>query len=81
MPIGVRSYRHVLWLLTAALVSLVGSGVLLKLASATESVSGGGGVPGLGVYALVILLALSGLVLVALATKEYVDERRQEHLG
>lgn len=81
MPVPMSSARHPLWLLLAALAALTGSGALLKLGSTTESVAGGAGVPGLGLYALVILLGLSGLVLVAMAAKELLDLRRQEHLG
>lgn len=80
MPLSSSSARHPLWLFLAALASLTGSGAILKLGRATESVGGGAGVPGLGLYVLVILLGLSGLVLVAMALKELADLRRQEHL-
>jgi hypothetical protein len=81
MPNPSRSTRHPLWLTLAAAAALVGSGALLFLGTKTEGVQGAAGVAGLGLYALVILLALSGIVLGAMAGKELLLQRRQSHLG
>jgi hypothetical protein len=77
------SARHPLWLFLASLMSLVGSVALLKLGRAAEGVSAavGGGPAALGLVSLVVLLALGGLVLAAMAVKELLDQRRQSHLG
>ncbi len=83
MSASLRSVRHPLWLLLAGLLSLVGSAALWRMGRAAEGVAGavGGGPAALGLLALVILLGLSGAVLGAMAVKELVDLRRQEHLG
>lgn len=75
--------RHALWLLMAALASLTGSAVLLKMGSAVGGQPSGvpeSGLPALGLFALVVLLGLGGVVLAAMAAKEYLDHRRQTHL-
>lgn len=75
------SSRHPFWLALGAGASIVGSGALLLMGRASEGVSGSGSAAGLGLYALVILLALAGLVLAAMAAKEYSVQKRQSHLG
>lgn len=83
MPAPSSPTRHPLWLLTAALASLTGGAALLKLGGVAGGVGEvtGGGPADLGLYSLVVLLGLGGLVLVAMAVKELVDQRRQSHLG
>lgn len=83
MPGTLASLRHPLWLLVASGASLVGSAALLKMGRAAEGVAAtvGGGPAALGLMSLVVLLALSGLVLAAMAGKELLDQRRQSHLG
>lgn len=83
MAAPISPVRHPLWLLAAAAAAFVGSGAFLKLGRAAEGVAGpvGGGPAALGLLSLVILLALCGLVLAAMAVKELLDQRRQSHLG
>jgi len=83
MPGQLSRASHPLWLLLAALASLLGSAALWRMGHAAEGVAGavGGGPAALGLVSLVILLGLAGLVLAAMAAKEYLDQRRQEHLG
>jgi hypothetical protein len=83
MPGTTSPASHPLWLLLAAMASLVGSAALLKMGRAAEGVAAasGGGPAALGLYSLVILLGLAGLVLAAMAAKEYLDSRRQSQLG
>ncbi|HET9555150.1 MAG TPA: hypothetical protein VFP50_19450 [Anaeromyxobacteraceae bacterium] len=84
MAIPMSTLRHPFWLLLGAVAALAGSGILLELGGSAEgvaSVSGSAGPPELGLLALVILLALAGVVLAAMAAKEYRDSKRQEHVG
>ena len=74
---------HVIWLSLAALASLAGSGAILKMVGAVTVQEAGlpsPGVSSLGVYFLVILLGVAGLVLAAMAVKELIDFRRQLRL-
>ena len=82
MAVLTRSLRHPFWLLAGAVASLLGSGLLLALGRKAEGVSSasGGGPAALGLVSLVILLGVGGLVLAAMAGKELLDQRRQEHL-
>ncbi len=75
-----RMPRHIVWLSLGALASFVGS--VLTFAGIGAVASAGPGLPdtgvnALGVYFLVIALALGGLVLAAMAGKELLDFRRQ----
>lgn len=83
MPGPIGRVSHPLWLLLAALASLVGSVALWRMGHAAQGVAGavGGGPAALGLVSLVILLGLSALVLGAMAAKELLDQRRQRHLG
>jgi hypothetical protein len=75
--------RHIIWLTLAALASLAGSvAILAGIGAVTATGTGlpGTGVNALGVYFLVIALALGGLVLAAMAWQELLDFRRQLRL-
>lgn len=77
-----RATRHPLWLYGAALASLLGSGTLLALGRRAEGVSAevGGGPAALGLLSLVLLLAVGGLTLAGMATRELLVQRRQSHV-
>jgi hypothetical protein len=63
----------------AAAVSFLGGVLLLKAGRAFPVMGGGapGGEPGILLIAVVILLATAGVLLLAMAGKEFVDSRRQ----
>jgi uncharacterized membrane protein len=75
--------RHALWLALAALASFTGSATLIKWNGVVAGQAAGApdsGVPALGLIVLVILLALGGLVLAAMAGKDLLDLRRQSQV-
>ena len=75
--------RHALWLALAALASFTGSAALIKWNSVVAVQAAGApesGVSALGLIALVILLALGGLILAAMAGKDLLDLRRQSQV-
>jgi hypothetical protein len=74
--------RSALAFLMAAGVAFLGSAMLLKAGRAFPALAGGApgaGQPGILVVATVVLLATCGLLLVALAAKALLDERRRSH--
>ncbi len=73
--------RSALAFLMAAAVSFLGSAMLLKAGRAFPQLTGAtaGGQQGTLLLALVILLAVCGLLLVAMAGKEFLDVRRRPH--
>lgn len=74
--------RHAFLLLAAALAAFTGSAGLLKANSVLAGQAAGAtdaGLPALGVFALVVLLGLTGAVLAAMAAKELLDLRRLTH--
>lgn len=78
-----RLPRHIIWLSLGALASLAGSAAIFAGIGAVTTTGAGppdAGVNALGVYFLVIALALGGLVLAAMAGKELLDFRRQLRL-
>jgi hypothetical protein len=69
-------------LLMAAAVAFLGSAMLLKAGRALPQLTGGAagaGQPGILLLAVVILLAVAGALLVAMAAKEFLDLRRRPH--
>ncbi|HEY6003421.1 MAG TPA: hypothetical protein VIV57_11155 [Anaeromyxobacter sp.] len=71
--------RSALAFLMAAAVAFLGSAMLLRLGRAFPQLTGGvpaTGRPGMLLLAVVILLVVSGLLLVAMAGKEFLDLRR-----
>jgi hypothetical protein len=75
--------RSALTLLMAAAVAFLGSAMVLKAGRAFPELTGGGapgaGQPGILLLAVVILLAVSGVLLVGMAGKEVLDLRRRPH--
>lgn len=70
--------RSALAFLMAAAVAFLGSAMLLKAGRAFPELTGGaGGQPGMLLLAVVILLALAGALLVAMAGKEFLDHRHR----
>jgi hypothetical protein len=68
----------------AAAVAFLGGAMLLKAGRAFPELTGGataGGQPGTLLLAVVILLAVAGALLVAMAVKEFLDLRRRPHVG
>ncbi len=66
--------------LVAAAVAFLGSAMLLRAGRALPGLTGGAaatGQPGILVLAVVILLAATGLLLVAMAGKELLELRRR----
>jgi hypothetical protein len=74
--------RRVLALLMAAAVAFLGSAMMLKAGRAFPHLAGGGtpdGQPGILLLAVVILLAATGALLVAIAGTELFRGRHQPH--
>lgn len=72
--------RSALAFLMAAAVAFLGSAMLLKAGRAFPELAGGataGGQPGMLLLAVVILFAVVGALLVAMAGKEFLDLRRR----
>ncbi len=70
-------------MLMAAAVALVGSALLLKAGRELPQLTGGvtaTGQPGTLLLAVVILLAVGGVLLLAMAVKELLDARRRPHV-
>jgi hypothetical protein len=68
--------------LMAAAVAFLGSAMLLKAGRAFPQLTGGAtaaGQPGILLLAVVILLGVGGVLLVAMAGKEFLDLRRRPH--
>jgi hypothetical protein len=68
--------------LMAAAVAFLGSAMLLKAGRAFPQLTGGAaaaGQPGILLLAVVILLGSGGVLLVAMAGKEFLDLRRPPH--
>jgi hypothetical protein len=66
--------------LMAAAVAFLGSAMLLKAGRAFPQLTGGAaaaGQPGILLLAVVILLGASGVLLLAMAAKEFLDLRRR----
>jgi hypothetical protein len=76
--------RSALAFLMAAAVAFLGGAMLLKAGRAFPELTGGataGGQPGMLLLAVVILLAVAGALLVAMAVKELLDLPRRPHVG
>jgi hypothetical protein len=74
--------RSALALLMAAAVAFLGSAMVLKAGRAIPQLAGGApgtGQPSILLLAVVILLALSGVLLAAMAGKGFLDLRRRPH--
>ena len=74
--------RRALALSMAAAVAFLGSAMMLKAGSALPLLTGGGtadGRPGFLLLAIVILLAVTGGLLLAMAGKELFGSRRRRH--
>jgi hypothetical protein len=71
--------RSALAFLMAAAVAFLGSAMLLKAGRAFPELTGGAasGQPGMLLLAVVILLAVVGALLVAMAGKEFLDLRHR----
>lgn len=72
--------RSVLAFLMAAAIAFLGSAMLLKAGRAFPELTGGanaGGQPGMLLLAVVVLLAVVGALLVAMAGKELLDHRHR----
>jgi len=75
--------RSALAFLMAAGVAFLGSAMLLKAGRAFPALTGGApgaGQPGILLLAVVILLAVLGGLLVAMAGKEILDLRHRSHV-
>lgn len=76
--------RSALALSMAAAVAFLGSATMLKAGDAVPRLAGRPGPdaePGVLLLAIVILLAATGVILVALAGKELLDDRRRSRSG
>jgi hypothetical protein len=74
--------RRALALLMGAAVAFLGSAMMLKAGRALPELAGGApgtGKPGILLLAVVILLGVGGVLLVAMAGKEFLDLRRRPH--
>jgi hypothetical protein len=74
--------RSALAFLMAAAVAFLGSAMVLKAGRALPELTGGApgtGQPGILLLAVVILLVVGGVLLVAMAGKEFLDLRRRPH--
>jgi hypothetical protein len=74
--------RNALAFLTAAGIAFLGGAMLLKAGRAFPALARatpGGEQPGFLVIAVVILLAMVGVLLVAMAGNEVLDHRRRHH--
>jgi hypothetical protein len=75
--------RSALAFLMAAAVAFLGSAMVLKAGRAFQQATGGApgaGQPGILLLAVVILLAVVGGLLVAMAGKQFLDLRRRPHV-
>ncbi len=75
--------RRALALSMAAAVAFLGSAMLLEAGRAFPQLTGGasaGGQPGVLLLAVVILVAATGVILVAMAGKELLDARHRPHV-
>jgi hypothetical protein len=70
--------RSALAFMMAAAVAFFGCALLLNAGSAFPQLTGPAGQPGMLLLAIVILLGASGVLLVAMAAKEFLDLRRRE---
>jgi hypothetical protein len=76
--------RRALALAMAAAVAFLGSATMARAGSAILQLAGGqapNAQPGVFLLAIVILFAATGVLLLALAGKEFLDERRRSHAG
>jgi hypothetical protein len=74
--------RSALALLMGAAVAFLGSAMVLKAGRALPGLAGGApgtGQPGILLLAVVILLVVSGVLLLAMAGKQFLDLRRPPH--